>query len=213
MRTDPGPYTRRVTRPSACALIPVKAFAAAKGRLSTVLTPAERAGLARSMAQRVVAASAPLPVGVVCDDDDVAAWAASVGAKVVWTPGAALNAAVQQAVTVAATEGFARVVVAHADLPFAADLAAFADAEPDEALLVADRHGDGTNVLSVPTGTGFTFAYGPGSCRAHLAEAAARGLRARSVTSPALEWDVDLPDDLDPPAELGSVLTPTGGAP
>jgi len=55
-------------------LIPVKAFGAAKGRLAEVLDGQARADLARSMATIVVAAAAPLPVTVVCDDDDVDAW-------------------------------------------------------------------------------------------------------------------------------------------
>ena len=56
----------------AVVLVPVKAFAAAKGRLAGVLDGPGRAALARSMAEVVVAAAAPLPVVVVCDDDDVA---------------------------------------------------------------------------------------------------------------------------------------------
>ena len=56
-------------------LVPVKAFRDAKGRLSEALSPQERAELSRSMAATVVQAAAPLPVWIVCDDDDVAEWA------------------------------------------------------------------------------------------------------------------------------------------
>nr|MDP9021066.1 2-phospho-L-lactate guanylyltransferase [Actinomycetota bacterium] len=71
----------------AAVLVPVKAFARAKLRLAPALDGPARESLARAMAARVVAAAAPLPVTVVCDDDDVAAWARTNGASVVWAPG------------------------------------------------------------------------------------------------------------------------------
>ena len=40
------------------------------------------------MADRVLAAAHPLPVAVVCDDNEVAEWAREHGALVVWEPGA-----------------------------------------------------------------------------------------------------------------------------
>lgn len=184
-------------------LIPVKAFTRAKLRLSTVLDPALRAELARTMADHVVAAAAPLPVVVVCEDDAVAEWARSVGARVEWTPRLGLNGAVQEAVRRCAAHGTRRAVVCHADLPFARGLAALADADDDEVVLVADRRGQGTNVASVPTGAGFEFAYGVGSFPRHLAEAERLGLRVRVLDSEHLGWDVDEPDDLQIPSRLG----------
>ena len=56
-------------------LVPVKDFRQAKVRLAGALAPWERAALARSMASNVVAAADSLPVFVVCDDGEVAAWA------------------------------------------------------------------------------------------------------------------------------------------
>jgi 2-phospho-L-lactate guanylyltransferase (CobY/MobA/RfbA family) len=85
-------------------------------------------------------------------------------------------------------------VVAHADLPLATDLAWLADV--DGVTLVPDRHGDGTNVASVPTGRGFTFAYGPASCSLHEAEAHRLGLAVQVVPDERLGWDVDRPEDL-----------------
>ena len=41
---------------------------------------------------RWCAAAGRLPVAVVCDDDEVAAWAARAGATVLWRPGRGLNA-------------------------------------------------------------------------------------------------------------------------
>ncbi len=181
-------------------LVPVKAFHDAKARLSPALDPADRARLARDMATVVVRAARPLPVFVVCDDRAVEAWALEVGAEVVWRPGLGLNGAVTNGVAALAEAGFSRVVVAHGDLPHALDLAW--TTEFDGVTLVPDRRDDGTNVASVPSDVGFTFAYGPGSFRAHCAEAERLGLGLRIEREPRLGWDVDVPDDLAAPAWL-----------
>ncbi len=180
---------------SATTVIPVKAFAAAKRRLAPVLDPAAREHLARRMAATVVAASGRLPVVVVCDDPAVRTWAAELAVEVIWTPGLGLNGAVGAAVDQLAARGVEQAVVAHADLPLATDIGWVADF--DGVTLVPDRHGDGTNVACVPTGAGFAFAYGAGSCARHEAEARRLGLPVRVVADAALGWDVDRPDDLE----------------
>ena len=182
---------------NAAVLVPVKGFAQAKVRLAPALDAAARAALARSMAERVLAAAGPLAVAVACDDDDVRDWAVGLGARVIWTPGLGLNGAVEAGVDALALDGFERVVVAHADLPLATELGWVADF--DGVTLVPDRRDDGTNVLSIPSdaaGT-FEFAYGPGSFRRHSAEARRLGLSLRVVREPSLAWDVDTPADLD----------------
>ncbi|MGI0130510.1 MAG: hypothetical protein ACREEC_10235, partial [Thermoplasmata archaeon] len=140
-------------------LVPVKAFREAKVRLAPALPPAERAELARSMAGSVVAAARHLPVAVVCDDDEVATWAERLGALVVSEPGRGLNGAVTAGVERLRTNGVARVTVAHADLPLASDLTW--PGQFDGITLVPDRRRDGTNVVSIPSGAGFRFSYGP----------------------------------------------------
>ncbi len=181
--------------------MPVKAFGQAKVRLAGALDPDERARLARRMAGIVVAAAAPLPAVVVCDDDDVRAWAEGIGARVVWCPGRGLNGAVADGVAALAADGVAHAIVAHADLPLATRLAWVA--EFPGVTLVPDRRLDGTNVVAVPTGAGFGFSYGAGSFGRHRAEAARLGLAARLVRDPRLAWDVDLPVDLDWPGSDG----------
>lgn len=185
-----------MTTPSAAVavLVPVKAFRDAKLRLAPALEPEARATLARTMAEAVVTAAAPLPIHVVCDDDEVATWATSVGAEVLWKPGRGLNGAVNEGVADLADRGVERVIVAHADLPHALELAWVGDG--DGVTLVPDRRDDGTNVAAVPSRSGFTFAYGPGSFARHLAEARRLGLEVRVAREPRLGWDVDLPDDL-----------------
>jgi 2-phospho-L-lactate guanylyltransferase len=178
----------------AAALIPVKAFARAKFRLSSVMDQHERAALARRMAEVVVRASFPLPVAVVCDDQEVAEWAQSLGARVLPEPGLGLNGAVNAGVAQLEADGFERLVVAHGDLPLATELAWVADF--DGITLVPDRREDGTNVIGLPAGCGFRFAYGPGSFARHLEESRRIGVDVRVVRHPELGWDVDLPTDL-----------------
>jgi 2-phospho-L-lactate/phosphoenolpyruvate guanylyltransferase len=181
-------------------LVPVKSFTEAKVRLAPALDDPSRAALARGMARIVVAAAGPLPVAVVCDDEEVAEWARSVGAQVFWRPERGLNGAVADGVSRFGAEGFERIIVAHADLPLAEDLAWVAD--HDGVTLVPDRRDDGTNVICVPTGVGFEFSYGPHSFGRHLAEAERLGLSHRVVREPRLGWDIDTPGDLAPPLEL-----------
>jgi 2-phospho-L-lactate/phosphoenolpyruvate guanylyltransferase len=183
-----GPMT------SASVVVPVKAFSAAKVRLAGALDPGERAALARRMAEVVIAAASPLPVVVVCDDDEVRSWAEGAGAGVVWCPGRGLNGAVADGVAALRDDGVDVAVVAHADLPLATRLGWVA--EFPGVTLIPDRRLDGTNVVAVPTGAGFGFSYGAGSFARHRAEAARLGLVARIVNDPFLAWDVDLPADL-----------------
>lgn len=200
-----GSTTGSVTPVHAVVVVPVKAFRSAKRRLSTVLTPDERERLSRSMALRVVDAAGDLPVTVVCDDDEVRSWASAAGANVLWTPGLGLDGAVAAGVADAAESGAERVVVAHADLPFASDLT---DLVGDRGVrIVPDRRRDGTNVISLPSTSGFRFSYGPGSFGRHVTEAGVRGLQVDVVEDDALSWDVDLPSDLDAPGGIDLLAT------
>ncbi len=175
-------------------LVPVKAFSRAKLRLAPALDAPARAELARRMAGHVVAIAWPLPVSVVCDDAEVAAWAVERGATVVWAPGRGLDAAVASGVSHVGGLGFSRVIVAHADLPLARSLEDLATGEG--VLLVPDRRDDGTNVAVVPANAGFRFAYGPGSFGRHRREAERLGLAVDVRRAPELAWDVDVPADL-----------------
>ena len=191
--------------PAAAILVPVKGFDAAKGRLAPAIGAAERALLARTMAERVVDASKAYPVFIACDDEHVAAWAIARDARVVWTAGLDLNGSVRAGFDAVHQEGFARVIVSHADLPFAESLEEIAWFPG--VTLVPDRHGDGTNVLSVATDVAFAPQYGRGSFARHLATFRAMGLAVRIAHRVDLQWDVDVPDDLP-----SGVLLPTGAA-
>jgi len=209
----PATYTVAVTAPNdrlhggplrigpRAVLVPVKAFSQAKRRLHLALSEPERAELARAMADRVVSAAHPLPVVVVCDDNEVAEWARARRALVVWEPGRGLNGAVEAGVDRLRAAGVTQVTVAHADLPRASDLAMVGEAPG--ITLVPDRYGNGTNVIALPADAGFQFSYGPGSFARHRAEAERLGLPTRVLDRPDLAWDIDEPGDVIPVAVMG----------
>jgi 2-phospho-L-lactate guanylyltransferase len=190
------PDASRLAR--AGVVIPIRAFAVGKARLSETLDDARRAELAERMADRVLAAAGPLPVVVVSSADDVRGWGGRHRVTVIDDPGG-LDAAAIAGVAWCGGHGMVRAVVAHADLPHApaGSLARFA---ADDALPIVDlvpcHRDDGTPVLSVPIPSRFRFAYGPGSFRAHVANARRVGLAVRVVRDPDLGFDVDLPADL-----------------
>jgi 2-phospho-L-lactate guanylyltransferase len=133
---------------------------------------------------------------VVSSAPEVKAWAADLDLEVVHDPGSLDDAAAYGRHLLVA-RGHARVVVAHADLPLARTLAPVCtDGRRPIAVVVPCHRDDGTPVLSLPSGTPFRFAYGPGSFRRHLEEARRRGLGVRVVRDPALCRDLDEPDDL-----------------
>ena len=191
-RTD---ASRRVDA-RAGVVIPIRAFALGKARLADALDPATRAALARRWAERVVQASAPLPVVVVSSDIEVREWAERLGVEVIPDPGT-LDAAASVGRDHLRAAGCTRAVIAHADLPYARRLERLArdGARPIVALVPCHRD-DGTPVLSVPTAGEFRFAYGPASFRRHAAEARRLGLALRVVRDRDLAFDVDVPDDL-----------------
>ena len=198
-----------LTTPAAAGLavlIPVKAFAVAKLRLAEVLVPPRRAELARQMATTVLRAAGDVPAAVVCDDEEVRSWAQGHGAEAIWTPGLGLNGAVEAGVAHLARRGATRVIVAHADLPLARDLTWVA--RFGGITLVPDRHGDGTNVVSVPAAAGFRFSYGGGSFARHRASATRSGLPVRIVPDVDLGWDVDVPGDLHLPGGVDLLAPP-----
>ena len=175
-------------------LIPVKDFRQAKARLAGVVPAEDRIRLARWTADLVVAAAAPLPVFVACDDPDVATWAESAGATVLWRPSVGLNAAVLDGIAALADAGIEHVIVAHSDLPVPSPLAAVV--LTGGVVLVPDGRSDGTNVLAVPTRCGFQPAYGSQSFRRHLAHVLGLGLPVRVHRDSRLALDLDTPDDL-----------------
>ena len=192
----------------AAVLIPIRSFNDAKTRLAGVLTEADRRRLAQAMAERVVHAAHDLPVHIVSDDAGVARWATRVGAQPLAPGVSGLNqsvaAAVEQIGNAPAVP--ARIIIAHADLPIADDLRVVTGSG---VAIAPDSARDGSNVLSLPTGTPFTFRYGPSSFAAHREEAEQRGLPFTVIDDPSLALDVDEPADLIRLQEASPEPTPS----
>ena len=118
-------------------------------RLAPVLSPKERATLAREMAEHVREGGPARCRWSSCAT--TRKWPSGhedLGARALLEPGLGLNGAVNTAVAQLDAEGYERLVVVHSDLPRASRLAWLADL--DGIALVPDRREDGTNVISLP---------------------------------------------------------------
>jgi len=191
---------------TAGVVVPLRSFARGKARLADALDDDTRRAFTRMMAERVVAAAGDRPTVIVTSAADVIDWARALGLAHVDDPGTLDRAAHAGRDWVRARK-LARVVVMHADLPLASTLDGIADdAGAPIAVLVPDHHDDGNPVLAIPSAADFAFAYGPGSCARHVAEAERCGLRVRLVRDRALGFDVDDAADL---AALADAHEPT----
>lgn len=175
-------------------LIPLRSLTEGKLRLASAYDAAARARLIDSMANTVLAAAHTLDALVVHDSSVVDTWARERGAMAFQPSAPGLNLAVTEAREHLRDNGYERVIVAHADLPLADDLRRMDLGSGIS--IVPDRHGDGTNVMCLPTGLNFTFAYGPGSFAAHLSIARDLGIEPVVLHDDAFSWDVDNPDDV-----------------
>ena len=131
-------------------LVPIRSFDDAKSRLAGSLDPQARRALMRRMAETVVSAAHDLPVWVVTDDDEVTAWATELSTSTFAVGVNGLNPAITVAATAASRAGASRILVAHADLPYASDLRVVTG---NGVAIAPDRHRDGSNVMSLPTNT------------------------------------------------------------
>jgi 2-phospho-L-lactate guanylyltransferase len=189
MPRDPGPR-------AAAVVLPLRSFSHGKGRLEARLGRARREALVRDMAERVVRAARPLPVVVVSSAPEVVAWAAAHDLSCIDDPGS-LDGAATAGRDHLRAEGYARIVVAHGDLPFARRLDEVSgDGADPVVVVVASHRDDGTPVIAVPAAAPFEFSYGTGSFTRHCEHARALGLQVRVVHDPDLAFDVDEPDDL-----------------
>ena len=189
---------------SCWVVIPIRAPDDGKTRLAETLDAAARGNLVRAMLERVVgAASNAGNVDSVCLIGP-SRHGLSDRLTLLDDPGTGLNSAASSARDHAAQLGATRIIILFADLP----LIAAQDVEQlaaTEAIAIApDRHGIGTNALSLPLpgAKDFAFAFGTGSFALHQAEAKRLGLIAETIRSPGLARDVDVPDDLPDAAGL-----------
>ena len=186
------------------AVLPVKAFSAAKQRLAADLG-APRPDLAERMAGDVLealcAARGLDRVLVVTRDPGAAVLAGRVGAETVDEPellghSAAASLGVARAVKL----GAERVLLAAGDCPLltAPDVEGVLERHPEPGVVIlADRHGTGTNGLLLSPPDAIEPAFGPGSCKRHAGLARKAGLPCTVESIPGFALDVDTADDLE----------------
>ena len=186
------------------AVLPVKSFGRAKQRLDATIGQPDRAELAAAMVGDVLAAlRAASGLGeliVVTAERQAAEAARAADAHVVEDPvEAGQSDAAARGVRAAIARGANRVLLVPGDCPALdpADVGRLLDGFPGAGLvIVADRHGSGTNALLIAPPSAIEPSFGPGSFARHAALGAAAGIVVRVAHAPSLELDVDTPGDL-----------------
>ena len=207
--------------PTTTAVLPIKSFDRAKQRLAERVGAPERATLAAAMVGDVLEALGAVrgldAVFVVTAEPHAAAAAAEAGLRVIDDPDEAGHSeAALLGVAAAQQAGAERVLLVPGDCPaldaaevdrlLARDAARAADA-PKRVVIVADRHGSGTNALLLTPPAVMPPSFGPGSLARHAGMAAGAGADVRVAGLRSLQLDVDTPGD------LAALRTALGGLP
>ena len=208
-------YAARTAR--TIAILPVKSFGAAKQRLADALGAGARQALAQAMFSDVLATLRHVPeldeIAVVTADRAAEAAAAGEGVTVLHDSAqAGQSAAALIGIGHALATGYERVLLVPGDTPLLqpSEVAALLKSTGG-VVIVADRHGTGTNALVLSPPGAIEPSFGPGSFARHVAAAEAGGLPHRADDVPGLALDVDTPADL---AQLAAALeTRRGQAP
>ncbi|WP_168927468.1 2-phospho-L-lactate guanylyltransferase [Nitrincola alkalilacustris] len=203
---------------STCIVVPMKAPACAKRRLSGLLNGAQREAVALALYRQTLTFFAhhfsDTPLLVVTASEQIADIAVSHGAQVLLEPvltdaertlllagdkEAGLNHAVTLAAHWCREQGFESQLLLPADIAElnVAEIRHLLSAAGEmPSVVVCPAHDGGTNaLLTSPPGV-IPFRFGKQSSRAHLAEAHQRAIPARLLTLAQLTRDIDTPDDL-----------------
>jgi 2-phospho-L-lactate/phosphoenolpyruvate guanylyltransferase len=192
---------------STIAILPVKSFGAAKQRLASALGAGSRQALAQAMFSDVLASLRRVPgvdaVAVVTSDR--VAEAAALGERVEVLRDTAMtgqSAAALIGIRYAQAHGFDRVLLVPGDTPLLdpGEVAALLRRALDNgtaAVVVPDRHGEGTNALLLTPPDAIEPSFGPGSCARHVASAREAGVACAVERLPTLALDVDTGQDLE----------------
>jgi 2-phospho-L-lactate/phosphoenolpyruvate guanylyltransferase len=192
---------------STIAILPVKSFGAAKQRLSPALGAGSRQALAQAMFLDVLASLRRVPGldSVVVVTADEVAESAALGERVQVlrdTDQAGQSAAAMIGIAYAQTRGFERVLLVPGDTPLldpgeVAGLLRRGLEDGLGAVIVPDRHGEGTNALLLSPPDAIEPSFGPGSLARHTAAAATAGVSCSVDHVPTLALDIDTGQDLE----------------
>jgi 2-phospho-L-lactate guanylyltransferase len=192
---------------STIAILPVKSFGSAKQRLAPTLAAGSRQAVAQAMFLDVLASLRRVPGldSVVVVTADHVAESAAVGERVsvLWdSEQAGQSAAALIGIRHAQANGFERVLLVPGDTPLLdpGEVAALLRRGHDRqlgAVIVPDRHGEGTNALLLSPPDAIEPSFGPGSRARHTAAAEAAGVPCAVEEVPTLALDVDTGQDLE----------------
>ncbi len=186
-------------------VIPLNRLDRAKSRLAGALTPAERASLALSLAERTLSAlrgaGGLAHVAVVSPDSAALAWAEAHGATPLRQTGVGLNKGLALARDWATEQGAADILIALGDLPLLTSdevrrFIAMTRLYERVIALAPDRTGDGTNLLLARPAAQAPLAYGRGSFARHRRLARRQGIPTVEFHAAGAAFDVDTPADL-----------------
>jgi 2-phospho-L-lactate guanylyltransferase len=197
------------------AIVPVKAFVAAKQRLADALARGSRASLAQAMFSDVLAsltrAEAVDAIAVVTND--LAAETLALGVATILHDEA--EAGQSQAAEIGLRHAQAgrvdRALLVPGDTPLIdpVEVDALLERTAREGVavgIVSDRHGTGTNALVLNPPDAIAPAFGPDSLQRHVAAAETANRTHRVEPCESLAHDVDTPEDL---VELLAVIQST----
>jgi 2-phospho-L-lactate guanylyltransferase len=182
----------------------VKPFDWAKSRLDGVLTPAERADLARRLMLGSLGALIESgcfdEVIVVSRDAEALALAQERGARPLTEDAPAdLNPAIVSARRLAMGEGAESLLILASDLPLVqrSDIQRIVEASREaNAVIMPDRHAEGTNALLLKPPDLIDPAFGVDSFQRHLALLSQAGAIVSVLKLESVAFDVDVPEDL-----------------
>jgi 2-phospho-L-lactate/phosphoenolpyruvate guanylyltransferase len=193
-----------MARDTRWAVLPVKPFDWAKSRLDSVLSPAERAALARQLMRGSLSALIESQcferVVVVSRDAEALSMAREHGAHALTEDAPAdLNHAIVTARTLAEQEGAGGFLVLASDLPLvqASDIQRIVEAgDKASAVVVPDRRAEGTNALMLQPPALIEPAFGIQSFQRHLTLLSQAGATVSILRLKGVAFDVDVPEDL-----------------
>lgn len=186
------------------AIVPLKAPQAAKSRLATVLSPAERRELFYGLARRVIDALQATPgiekVAIVTASDEVAHFVQESGAVVLrQSCDAGTAPAFATAVEQLRPLRLGALLMIAGDLPLVVPRAierVLQAAADHDVVVVPDRLGVGTNALLCSPPDAIAPCFGADSFARHLAAARAAQLRSCALHVDELALDIDVAADL-----------------
>ncbi len=192
-------------------IVPVRALADGKRRLSPVLDADRRAAIIEGLLRRTLEVvhrwAAAEAIHVVSPDPAVVPIARAAGGSPLHQADQGLNEGIRAARAIAALGGATAILILPGDLPVleiaslealleAADAALAAGAGQPVVIIAPADARSGTNALLLSPPDAIEPGFGPGSLERHLRAAEAADASTQLVVDAALGFDLDTPDDL-----------------